>query len=326
MKQRNLFKDIFLVGVVFVLFLISSCGSTTNNTPGNPSASTAKEITITKVTIKDREYNVSTSQDIILPKGIESFETINVKKVKGKIGGTGPEIDLTFDKIEPTPVNATDEGTPFNLFTKATKNYKAGKIELKAFKAKDVTVTYEVEKLEDNQPHGTISVLKAGAPVDNNTPVQTGDTLTVTATPDGEYVVAEWKVNDVVRQGEKSNVLRVAVENAHVASGLKITVKFKSTNVTVKYEVENSADGKKHGTISGLDRSKTPPVLKSGDKVKVGVSLTFAAEPENASYEVEEWKVNGEVMADKKGTYFTIKPTNAHIDTGLNVTVKFKAK
>ena len=81
MKQGKLFRNIFLVGMAFTLFLMSSCDTPNNNTPNNKPDDKAKAVTITKVTIANQEFDVSTSKDITLPSGVESFTANDVKSV-----------------------------------------------------------------------------------------------------------------------------------------------------------------------------------------------------------------------------------------------------
>ena len=334
MKQGKLFRNIFLVGMAFTLFLMSSCDTPNNNTPNNKPDDKAKAVTITKVTIADQEFDVSTSKDITLPSGVESFTANDVKNVKGKVEGKGAEIVLDLDKIEPTQVNATEQGVDFTLHTKATKEYKAGKITLKALKAtsgaKDVTVTYEVENAADGQKHGSMAVVKGTNAVTNNSKVKVGDTLTAAASPANGYEVEEWKINNVKKEGATSNILTVKVGDEHVTAGLKITVKFKSKtsqseakDVTVTYEVENAADGQKHGSMAVLNSNGFKPV-QNGGKVKVNDTLRIQATPD-ADYELEEWKING-TKVNKTGLNISVKAEDAHATSGLEITVKFKSK
>lgn len=312
MKQGKLFRNLFLVGMAIMLFVVSSC-----DLSGKPEDS-GKTVKITKVTIKSKEYDVSSSQDITLPNNIDNLVSGSIEKVKGKVEGSGTEVDLKLDKINPTTVPVGEEFTAFTLSTKADNNYKASSIKLRVKKEgnqattfkvnfavnptdaakikatvngttinsgdpvakngtvtftlenvkqnfteirwdagtasinvnpdkmsatltvtaettvtvtleekKDVTVTYSVENGSDNLPHGKLAVLKGTNAVPNNTKVKVGDKLTVTATTDQDYVVEEWKINDVKKDGETRKFLTVTVEEAHVASGLKITAKFK---------------------------------------------------------------------------------------------------
>jgi len=333
MKQGKLFRNIFLVGMAFTLFLMSSCDTPNNNTPNNKPDDKAKAVTITKITIADQEFDVSTSKDITLPSGVESFTANDVKSVKGKVEGKGAEIVLDLDKIEPTQVNATEQGVDFTLHTKATKEYKAGKITLKALKAtsgaKDVTVTYEVENAADGQKHGSMAVLNSNGfkPVQNGSKVKVNDTLRIQATPDANYELEEWKINGTKVNKTGLNI-SVKAEDAHATSGLNITVKFKTvtqnpptTTVVLTYKVQDAS--KDHGTLTAKIENESQNLSDGTANVTKGATVVFTATPKTEAagkkYKVGQWFVAGQAVQGEDGkTEF-----RKQIDEAVTVEVSF---
>ena len=74
---------------------------------------------------------------------------------------------------------------------------------------------------------GTIAASVDGAPIQSNTTVDQGKTVAFTASPDNDYIVREWMLNDVIVSGNNTNTL--TVEN--ISAMTRVTVSFRSTNI-----------------------------------------------------------------------------------------------
>lgn len=310
------------MGMASLLFLISSC-NTSGNTPNNNPEDKTQPVTITKITIGTKDFDVSTNKDITLPSGVESFVATDIKSVKGKVKGEGAEVTLELDKITPLTVNATEQGTFFTLSTKATKDYKAGSIKLKAIKAQSSTTTFRVNFSVTPSDAATITATVAGKTI------STGDSVPENA--EVVFALTNVKTGFTVKGWAGSTNLTTTSDRLgatlQVREETTITVtlerEIQGSDVTVTYEVEAGADGQKHGRL-GMINSKFQPV-QSGGTVKVGETLRLAGEAE-AGYVVEEWKINNVKQDGKTSLNLTVKVQQEHVTQGLRITVKYKSK
>ncbi|MGP1520371.1 MAG: hypothetical protein ACTTIZ_02515 [Treponema sp.] len=319
MKQGKLFKSFLLLGMAVLLFAVSSCAN-----PNNSSEDKTESVVITKVTIKDQVFDVSTTKTISLPNGVDSFTANDVKNVKGKVKGQGAEIDLALDKIDPTPVQPTVQGANFTLYTKATKEYKAGKITLVASKetkqSKAFAVNFEVTPSNAAKITATVE----GKPIDSGNTVSENAIVTFELTLLKQtFKEVEWKgpTNLVVDTNKMKATLTVK-EITNITVTLKEDQQApKGTDVTVNWEVEGD-DSDKHGKMAVFKDSNP---LSKDTKVKVGEKLTALASPATG-YDVESWKINGVVRQNETRKFFTVEVSDEHVTNGLKITVKYKAK
>ncbi len=318
MKQGKLFKSFLLLGMAVLLFAVSSCDN-----PSNSSEDKTESVVITKVTIKGQEFDVSTTNTISLPNGVDSFTADDVKNVKGKVKGQGAEIDLALDKIDPTPVQPTVKGVNFTLYTKATKEYKAGKITLVALKGTNQGKTFAVNFVVTPSDAAKITATVAGNPITSGTPVSEDAIVTFALTDlKQNFKVVGWTGSThLVETADKMGATLTVKEITTVTVTLQEDQQAPK-DVTVTWEVETGADSAKHGTMAVIKGTNAVP---SGSKVKVGDTLTAAASPET-NYDVESWKINDVVQANKTGRFFNVKVLDEHVTQGLKITVKYKAK
>lgn len=323
MKHKKLFRNIFLMGMASLLFLISSC-NTSGNTPNNNPEDKTQPVTITKFTIGKQEFDVSTNKDITLPSGVESFVATDIKSVKGKVKGEGAEVTLEVDKINPLTVNATEQGTFFTLSTKATKDYKAGSIKLKAIKASSsTTTTFRVNFSVAPSDAATITATVAGKTISTGDPVaENAEVVFALTNVKTGFTVKGWtgSTNLTTTSDRLGATLQVREETTITVT---LEREIQGSDVTVTYEVEAGADGQKHGSL-GMINSKFQPV-QSGGTVKVGETLRLAGEAE-AGYVVEEWKINNVKQDGKTSLNLTVKVQQEHVTQGLRITVKYKSK
>ncbi|MGP1415748.1 MAG: hypothetical protein ACTTJ6_07490 [Treponema sp.] len=317
MKQGKLFKSFLLLGMAVLLFAVSSCGN-----PNNSSEDKTESVVITKVTIKDQVFDVSTTKTISLPNGVDSFTANEVKNIKGKVKGQGAEIDLALDKIDPTPVQPTVKGTNFTLYTKATKEYKAGKITLVALKGTNQGKTFAVNFVVTPSDAAEITATVAGNPITSGTSVSENAIVTFAlANLKDNFKVVSWAgSNHLVEKDGKMGATLTVKEITKITVTLEKEQQApKGTDVTVTWEVEGD-DSTQHGSIAVFKDSNP---LSNKTKVKVGESLTAVASPK-ASYKVESWKINDVVVPDATGRFFTVKVSDEHVEKGLKITVKYK--
>lgn len=318
MKQGKLFKSFLLLGMAVLLFAVSSCGN-----PNNSSEDKTESVVITKVTIKDQVFDVSTTKTISLPNGVDSFTANDVKNIKGKVKGQGAEIGLALDKIDPTPVQPTVQGANFTLYTKATKEYKAGKITLTALKETKQSNTFAVNFEVTPSGAAEITATVEGKPITSGASVSENAIVTFALKIlKQNFKEVEWKgpanlVVDTNKMGAKLTVKEIT----------KITVTLQEEQQAPKdkdvvtWEVEACDDGKPHGTMA-VFKDNNP--LSKNTKVKVGETLAVIAQPES-KYRVEAWKINNVLQEGNTGRFFTVKVSGDHVTQGLKITVKYKA-
>ncbi|MGP1439656.1 MAG: hypothetical protein ACTTJ3_02825 [Treponema sp.] len=317
MKQGKLFKSFLLLGMAVLLFAVSSCDN-----PSNSSEDKTESVVITKVTIKGQEFDVSTTNTISLPNGVDSFTADDVKNVKGKVKGQGAEIDLALDKIDPTPVQPTVQGANFTLYTKATKEYKAGKITLTALKEAKQSKTFPVNFEVTQSDAAKITATVEGKPITSGTPVSENATVTFALEMlKQNFKVVEWKGSDHLKvENNKMGATLTVKEITNITVTLQEEQQTpKDKDVTVTWEVEACDDGDKHGSMAVF---KDTNAVQSGSKFKVGDTLKVALSPA-ASYHLESCKINNVVQPDKTGRFFTVKVLDEHVEKGLEIKVKY---
>lgn len=318
MRQKKFFRNFFLVGMAIILFGVSSC-----DTPNDTSKNKARLVAITKVTIKGQEFDVSIKQDIVLPSSVESLIATDVTSVKGKVEGKGAEVDLQFDKITPETVSVTAQGTPFLLYTKATKEYKVGSIALKAIKSTSQETTFNVNFSVTPSDAATLTATVAGSAINTGDPVAKDATVTfalVITKPN--YKVKDWAGSaDLTPSSDKMGATLVVKENTTISVTLEEETQ-PAKDVTVNSDVELGSDNQKHGSIAVFKGTDAVP---NGTKVKVGDTLKVVASPAT-NYEVEAWKINDVTKENETGKFITVPVLEEHATAGLKITVKYKLK
>lgn len=171
--------------------------------------------------------------------------------------------------------------------------------------AEKYKVTYSVKDGNGTLTSSTISDSSVGE----------GTKVVFTASPSIGYEVKEWKVDEIVVSTSGNSLERIITANTTV------TVEFKKTEIvpvpdkpTITYSVIGE-----NGTLTSE--------IASGSKVETGTSVTLNARPDT-TYEVKEWKVNGEVMYEEvEGDYGPVtfwRYELENITEDTVVTVEFK--
>ncbi|MCL2042079.1 MAG: T9SS type A sorting domain-containing protein [Bacteroidales bacterium] len=152
--------------------------------------------------------------------------------------------------------------------------------------------------------NGSLSATVNGTPINSGDMVNTGETVDFTATPNQNYIVKEWKLNDIVVSDNTTDNYSVIVDKA-----INVTVEFMLPTFVVDYDVI-SGNGSLSATINGSP-------INSGDMVNIGETVDFTATP-NQDYIVKEWKLNDIVVSDN-----TTDNHSVIVDKAINVTVEF---
>jgi len=143
------------------------------------------------------------------------------------------------------------------------------------------------------------------------TPINTGDTISkdniieFTAVPNEGYKVKEWKLNGAIIPDNTSNNYTILLNN-----NVTVTVEFMKLSFPVNYNVLNG-NGLLTATVGDVP-------VESDVEIELGTTVDFTATPDEG-YEVKEWKLNHEVVADNTTHSFSF--TVSGNDT---ITVEFK--
>ena len=189
----------------------------------------------------------------------------------------------------------------YNLTLTQTSNIT---VEFEPIPANSHIVTYSVVN-----GNGSLSATVDGVAFSSGYAIEEGKNVIFTATPNAQYRVKEWKLNDVVIGGNTSNTFTIS--NLQEASN--VTVEFEpipTNSHLVTYSVVNG-NGSLSAMVDGVSFS-------SGYAIEEGKNVIFTATP-NAQYRVKEWKLNDVVIGGNTINTFTI----SNLQEASNVTVEF---
>ena len=141
----------------------------------------------------------------------------------------------------------------------------------------------------------------------NRTTARGGESLTFTAVPPAGQNVTGWAVNGEAVQGS-GNTLTWTVENGCLTK----------PNVTAYHVEAQFSAGEYEVTYSQPANGKLTASVESGTQVNGGTKVAFTAEPDEG-YEIDEWTVNGQTVANSSSTY------TLNVTENSTVAVTFKA-
>ena len=156
--------------------------------------------------------------------------------------------------------------------------------------------------------NGSVSAIFNGEQINSGTPFNSGDEITLTASPNEGYLVKEWLINGIPAKQNPSNELTVVFGDSY----LDVTVMFDISHI-VTYSTANSF-GTLTATVDGMEINENGTVL-SGSKV------TFTATPDDG-YEVKLWNLNGTDILDNITNEFVIQ----ELTDDVSVIVEFQEK
>jgi len=166
------------------------------------------------------------------------------------------------------------------------------------------TVIFNVQGL-----NGTLSATVNENTITSPTDVQEGNDVDFTANPDANYRVKEWKLNDVIVDGNISNNFTLS----NLQNDATVTVEFEqipANTSIVNFSVVNG-----NGTINATVNSVA---ITNGASVANGSNINFNATPANG-YKIKEWTLNGSIV---NGNSMTYDVTNLQAE--VTVTVEFE--
>ncbi len=141
----------------------------------------------------------------------------------------------------------------------------------------------------------------------NSTTARGGESLTFTAVPPAGQNVTGWTVNGKAAAGN-GNTLTWTVENGYLTqpnvTAYHVAAQFGVGEYTVTY------DQPTNGTLTAS--------VASGTSVNGGTKVNFTAKPDTG-YEIAEWTVNGQTVANSGSTY------TLNVTENSTVAVTFKA-
>lgn len=141
----------------------------------------------------------------------------------------------------------------------------------------------------------------------NRTTARGGESLTFTAVPPAGQNVTGWTVNGESVSGS-GNTLTWTVENGCLTE----------PNVTAYHVAAQFGAGEYEVTYSQPANGTLSASVATGTQVNGGTRVTFTAEPDEG-YEVDEWTVNGQPVANSGSTY------TLNVIENSTVAVTFKA-
>lgn len=141
----------------------------------------------------------------------------------------------------------------------------------------------------------------------NSTTARGGETLTFTAVPPAGQNVTGWTVNGKAAAGN-GNTLTWTVENGYLTQ----------PNVTAYHVAAQFSAGEYEVTYSQPANGTLSASVATGTQVNGGTRVTFTAEPDKG-YEIDEWTVNGQTVANSGSTY------TLNVTESSTVAVTFKA-
>lgn len=134
-----------------------------------------------------------------------------------------------------------------------------------------------------------------------------GESLTFTAVPPAGQNVTGWTVNGESVSGS-GNTLTWTVANGYLTQ----------PNVTAYHVEAQFSAGEYEVTYSQPANGKLTASVESGTQVNGGTKVAFTAEPDKG-YEIDEWTVNGQTVANSSSTY------TLNVTENSTVAVTFKA-
>lgn len=141
----------------------------------------------------------------------------------------------------------------------------------------------------------------------NSTTARGGESLTFTAVPPAGQNVTGWTVNGKAVAGN-GNTLTWTVENGHLTE----------PNVTAYHVEAQFSAGEYEVTYSQPAGGTLSASVAAGTQVNGGTKVAFTAEPDKG-YEIDEWTVNGQTVANSGSTY------TLNVTANSTVAVTFKA-
>ena len=141
--------------------------------------------------------------------------------------------------------------------------------------------------------------------------VYEGATVTFTATPDEDYRVKEWQVDDAVYTAAGTNT----TFTLRPTKDTKVTVQFTPLGDKLTFNAEDD-----NGIIKSVKVGDETVNFSDGFTLNSGAAVTVTAKP-NVGYEVKEWKVNGTVVTDAAGNTYTY---TAEGTKGAAISVSFQ--
>ena len=141
----------------------------------------------------------------------------------------------------------------------------------------------------------------------NSTTVRGGESLTFTAVPPAGQNVTGWTVNGKAVAGN-GNTLTWTVENGCLTK----------PNVTAYHVEAQFSAGEYEVTYSQPAGGTLSASVAAGTQVNGGTKVAFTAEPDKG-YEIDEWTVNGQTVANSGSTY------TLNVTENSTVAVTFKA-
>ena len=141
----------------------------------------------------------------------------------------------------------------------------------------------------------------------NSTTARGGESLTFTAVPPAGQNVTGWTVNGKAVAGN-GNTLTWTVENGCLTK----------PNVTAYHVEAQFSAGEYKVTYSQPANGTLSASVADGTPVNGGTKVTFTAEPDKG-YEIDEWTVNGQTVANSGSTY------TLNVTENSTVAVTFKA-
>lgn len=130
-----------------------------------------------------------------------------------------------------------------------------------------------------------------------------------TAKPNSDYIVKEWKVNNTIVYGNKTNYYN----HANLSAPIHVTIEFEQIPVQI-YPLTFNVKGTGGHLTAAVDG-----VNISSGVVLQRKQIEFTAKP-NSGYRVKNWEINNKVVSGNQTNYCNI----AKLSDPLNVTVEFE--
>ena len=140
--------------------------------------------------------------------------------------------------------------------------------------------------------------------------VNEGEDVVITATPNGGFVVKNWKINGNIVPDNITNEL--VLQN--IDKDVYVSVEFLRIGYNVKHSVQNN--------IGGIITAETADgeTVEDDDYVLIGSRIIFTATPAQG-FRILAWRLNGTIQLGYTDNEFVVESLN----NDVNVTIEFQA-
>ncbi|SFF69053.1 leucine-rich repeat protein [Sunxiuqinia elliptica] len=160
-----------------------------------------------------------------------------------------------------------------------------------------------------NTDDGSLAATVDGNNITSGEQVSHGKEVVFSATPNENYKVKRWIIDDEPLAENTSNTYT----HNGVSSHLDVKVEFELLSYTVTFDIENANGGSLTASVDDTD-------ITTGEQVQYGKEVVFSATPDD-NYKVKQWFLNGNSLTDENTSNTYI---HEQVSDHLNIKVEFE--